>query len=287
MGHRNWFSATFIVTLVVGIIFSICALPAAEPVARLLVSGDGVLTGYTRDYIRVSMLGAPVIGIGLMMVNYLGVENHPELASAYLIAANVINLVLDYIFLRYTPLGITGASLSTVLGFLFAMGIFVLYIRSDKRNLRLILLKPGELGITKEAIITGVPMLIFMAANFVKALGLNTIIMNQLGEEGMAVFTVCDNVLLIVEMLTGGIIGVIPNVAGIHFWREGLRGNPGSLSKKMLKIQLHPAGCDLCPYYAVYRGNHCHVRKRRWRAGQPYGPGAAHLCFVCGTLSVE
>ena len=35
------------------------------------------------------------------MVNYLGVENHPELASAYLIAANVINLVLDYIFLRY------------------------------------------------------------------------------------------------------------------------------------------------------------------------------------------
>ena len=96
------------------------------------------------------------------------------------------------------------------------MGIFVLYIRSDKRNLHLILLKPGELGITKEAIITGVPMLIFMAANFVKALGLNTIIMNQLGEEGMAVFTVCDNVLLIVEMLTGGIIGVIPNVAGIH-----------------------------------------------------------------------
>ena len=91
----------------------------------------------------------------------------------------MINLVLDYIFLRYTPLGITGASLSTVLGFLFAMGIFVLYIRSDKRNLHLILLKPGELGITKEAIITGVPMLIFMAANFVKALGLNTIIMNS------------------------------------------------------------------------------------------------------------
>ena len=46
-------------------------------------------------------------------------------------------------------------------------------------------------------------MLIFMAANFVKALGLNTIIMNLIGEDGMAVFTVCDNVLLIVEMLTG------------------------------------------------------------------------------------
>lgn len=99
------FSVTFIVTLAVGLFFSICAFPAAGHIARLLVSGDGILTAYTRDYIRISMLGAPVIGIGLMMVSYLGVENHPELASVYLISANVINLVLDYIFLRFTPIG--------------------------------------------------------------------------------------------------------------------------------------------------------------------------------------
>ena len=99
------FSVTFLVTLLVGLVFSVCAFPLAGPIARLLVPGGGALTDYTGDYIRVSMLGAPVIGIGLMMVNYLGVENHPELASAYLIIANVINLILDYIFLRFTPLG--------------------------------------------------------------------------------------------------------------------------------------------------------------------------------------
>ena len=176
------FTATFAVTLIVGLLFTICAFPAAGPIARLLVSGDGVLTTYTGDYIRVSMLGAPVIGIGLMMVSYLGVENHPELASVYLIAANVINLVLDYIFLRFTPLGVTGASLSTVLGFLIAMVVFVRYIRSDKRNIQFVRMKVSDFGIIKEAIVTGVPMLIFMAANFIKALGLNTIIMNQIGE---------------------------------------------------------------------------------------------------------
>ena len=228
------FTATFAVTLIVGILFAICAFPAAGPIARLLVSGDGMLTNYTRDYIRISMLGAPVIGIGLMMVSYLGVENHPELASVYLISANVINLALDYIFLRFTPLGISGASLSTVLGFLIAMVVFVRYIRSDKRNIRFVRLKASEFGIIKEAIVTGVPMLIFMAANFVKALGLNTIIMNQIGEDGMAVFTVCDNVLLIVEMLTGGIIGVIPNVAGVLFGEKDYVGIR-VLCKKMLK----------------------------------------------------
>lgn len=228
------FSATFLVTLVVGIIFSICAFPTAAPIARLLVPGGGILQNYTRDYIRISMLGAPVIGIGLMVVNYLGVENHPELASAYLILANVINLVLDYIFLRFTPLGVTGASLSTVLGFLFAMSVFVLYIRSDKRNIHFVRLKGKDFGIIKEAIVAGVPMLVFMATNFIKSLGLNTIIIHQTGEDGMAVFTVCDNVLLIVEMLTGGIIGVIPNVAGILYGEKDYMGIR-VLCKKMLK----------------------------------------------------
>lgn len=228
------FSATFLVTLVVGIIFSICAFPTAAPIARLLVPGGGILQNYTRDYIRISMLGAPVIGIGLMVVNYLGVENHPELASAYLILANVINLVLDYIFLRFTPLGVIGASLSTVLGFLFAMSVFVLYIRSDKRNIHFVRLKGKDFGIIKEAIVAGVPMLVFMATNFIKSLGLNTIIIHQTGEDGMAVFTVCDNVLLIVEMLTGGIIGVIPNVAGILYGEKDYVGIR-VLCKKMLK----------------------------------------------------
>ena len=228
------FSATFLVTLMVGIIFSVCAFPTAAPIARLLVPGGGILQNYTRDYIRISMLGAPVIGIGLLVVNYLGVENHPELASAYLILANVINLVLDYIFLRYTPLGVTGASLSTVLGFLFAMSIFVLYIRSDKRNIQFVRLKGKDFGIMKEALVAGIPMLVFMATNFIKSLGLNTIIIHQTGEDGMAVFTVCDNVLLIVEMLTGGIIGVIPNVAGVLYGEKDYMGIR-VLCKKMLK----------------------------------------------------
>ena len=228
------FTATFAVTFVIGILFSICAFFAADPISRLLVSGNGVLTTYTRDYIRISMFGAPVIGLGLLMVNYLGVENHPELASVYLISANVINLVLDYIFLRFTSLGISGASLSTVLGFLLAMVVFVLYIHSDKRNLEFVRLRGKDFLIIREAVITGVPMLVFMATNFIKALGLNTIIMNQIGEDGMAVFTVCDNVLLIVEMLTGGIIGVIPNVAGILFGEKDYVGIR-VLCNKMLK----------------------------------------------------
>ena len=51
------------------------------------------------------------------------------------------------------------------------MVVFLFYIRSDKRNISFVRLNAKDFGIVKEAVITGVPMLVFMATNFVKALG--------------------------------------------------------------------------------------------------------------------
>lgn len=56
-------------------------------------------------------------------------------------------------------------------------------VRSDKRNICFVRLKAKDFCIIKEAIVTGV-LCLFSATNFIKALGLNTIIMNQIGEEG-------------------------------------------------------------------------------------------------------
>ena len=208
------FTLTFFVTLMFGILFTILAFFLSNPLAYMLASQAGV-ADLTEDYIFVSMLGAPFIGIGLLMVSYLGAESHPELSSAYLIISNLINLVLDFMFLKYTSLGTKGAALSTVLGFIIGMVVFVKYIYSPKRMIGFV--KPPSFSLIKEVLVTGAPVFVFMTMSFVKALGLNTIIVSLTGQDGMAVYTVCDNILMIVEMLSGGIIGIIPNMAGILY----------------------------------------------------------------------
>lgn len=228
------FSLTFWVTLAAGLIFAFAAFFVAEPIARLLASG-GNLTSLTKDYISVSMLGAPVVGIGLLMVSFLGVENHPELASAYLIVSNIINLIFDFIFLKYTPLGTAGASLSTVLGFLLGMAVLILYVQSPKRMIGFTKVK--SLTPMKTAIATGAPVFIFMIMTFIKSLGLNVIIINLTGDDGMTIYTVCQNVLMIVEMLTAGIIGVIPNMAGILYGEKDYYGIR-ALCKKTLSYSI-------------------------------------------------
>ena len=61
------------------------------------------------------------------------------------------------------------------------MVVFLFYIRSDKRNISFVRLNAKDFGIVKEAVVTGVPMLVFMATNFVKALGLKMCIRDSYG----------------------------------------------------------------------------------------------------------
>lgn len=106
-GASQMFTLTVLITLVVGLVIAAAGPFLAMPIADALAKG-GNLAVPAGHYLFVWMLGAPVIGVGLLMPSFLGVENHSELASAYLIVSNVINLILDYIFLKYTPLGIAG-----------------------------------------------------------------------------------------------------------------------------------------------------------------------------------
>ncbi|MCI8968896.1 MAG: hypothetical protein HFH75_15210 [Lachnospiraceae bacterium] len=220
-GASQLFSITLVITVVVGLIIAAAAPFLAMPIADALAKG-GSLNIPAGHYLFVGMLGAPVIGVGLLMSSFLGVENHPGLASAYLIVSNVINLILDYILLKYTNIGIAGAALSTVVGFLLGMVIFILYIRSPKRMISFVRIR--SFAPLKEAVISGAPIFVFMIMTIIKSFGLNEIIIRFIGEGGMAVYTVCDNVLMIVEMITAGIIGVIPNIAGILYGEKDYFG---------------------------------------------------------------
>ena len=220
-GTSAVFSVAFWLTLAAGILFTICAFFLSGPIARLL-AGDSELAVLTEQYLFIWMLGGPVIGVGLFLVNFMGVESHPELSSAYIILANVINLVLDYIFLAWTPLGVTGAAISTMLGYLLAMAVFVKYFKS--KNKMLTLGAPESLTPLKGAVKAGAPTLVYMGMNFVQSLVSNAIILHLLGANGITIYTVCVNIMLITLMVTGGVIRVIPSLAGVLYGEKDYYG---------------------------------------------------------------
>lgn len=216
------FSVTLAVSLLCGFLF--LALSFTSPMLARMLTGGNSLTEDVSRFVFVTLLGAPVLSLALQFMNYVAVDNNPSVASAYVIVSNVINLVLDYLILKFTPLGTAGAALSTILGYGLAMVVLVVYFRSSKRMLKFV--HPFRKTKTEFllAVSTGIPTLLYMIFITVKDLGLNTVIVRVIGNDAMAVYTVCTNVVLLVELLVGGIIGTIASIGGVIYGEKDYFG---------------------------------------------------------------
>lgn len=237
------FSVTLAVSLICGVIFAL--LSVTSPALAAMLTGGNALTDDVAGFVFVTLLGAPVLSLALQFMNYVAVDNNPSAASAYVIVSNVVNLTLDYLVLKYTPLGTAGAALSTVLGYGLAMFVLVAYFRSPKRMLKFVNPFRGNIresrnpdqvakdahcpaGGAKEAFLlaasAGIPTLLYMIFITVKDLGLNTMIIRVIGNDAMAVYTVCANVVLLVMLLVGGIIGTIVSIGGVIYGEKDYFG---------------------------------------------------------------
>ncbi|MCQ4021684.1 MULTISPECIES: MATE family efflux transporter [unclassified Ruminococcus] len=225
------FSVTLIISLICGFIFALSS-PLSPLLASILTGGNS-LTNDAGSFIFVTLLGAPVLSLALQFINYVAVDNNPTVASAYVITANVINLLCDYLILKFTPIGTAGAALSTVLGYGLAMLVLIIYLRSSKRMLKFTNPFKETKSAIKLAVSTGIPTLLYMIFLTIKDLGLNTMIVQVIGNDAMAVYTVCTNVILLVELLVGGIIGTIASIGGVIYGEKDYFGIR-SLSKNVI-----------------------------------------------------
>ncbi len=160
----------------------------------------------------------------------MNADNHPQLGSALFLIANGVNLALDIVFLKVFHMGMAGSALSTVIGYLAGMATVVFYFRSDNRMLKIL----GRMGTAqkradlflyvKMAAKAGVPSAAFTLMSALKSVIINSAIVRLLGNDAMAVYSVCANAVLIAELCVGGVIGLIPNIAGILYGERDYYG---------------------------------------------------------------
>ena len=151
-----------------------------------------------QPYIAVNFGGIPILTLAIIFCYFMNADNHPQLGSMLFIIANVVNLALDLVFLKGLKIGMAGSALATVIGYFAGMVTVVFYFRSKHRMLRL------------------------MSA--LKSVIINSAIVRILGNDPMAVYSVCANAVLIAELCVGGIIGLVQNIAGILYGEKDYYG---------------------------------------------------------------
>ena len=99
-----------VMTLILGLLF-------LQPLAK--ISGaDAENMAYTCDYLKWIFIGAPFIMLANGFVHLFRSVGLIKESTVGLVLGNVINMILDYIFIAIWGWGTAGAALATSLGFL-------------------------------------------------------------------------------------------------------------------------------------------------------------------------
>lgn len=227
------FTAMLLSGVVLSLLIAAFTFILPGPLANLL-SGNQALAELAKPYLMVNFAGIPVLTLAIMFGYLMNIDNYPQYGSALFIIANIVNLTLDIYFIKSLHMGMFGSALSTILGYLTGLVTVIIYMKSRHRMLHFTRLTEGAPAIVKAIALAGIPaaMLTLMSAG--KSVILNSVIVRYMGNDIMAIYSVCVNAVLIAELFVGGIIGLIPSIAGVLFGEKDYFG-VRVLCKKILQ----------------------------------------------------
>ncbi len=122
------FSQTLIVSIIISVIFAIVGVIFAEPIMKMLGASEANIQ-YLKFYYMVLTVCAPAI----MLQTVLGIliigEGRTVTAGVLIIVGGVLNIVFDYVFMKYFAWGTKGAAIATIIGYIVPV-LYALYFYS-------------------------------------------------------------------------------------------------------------------------------------------------------------
>ena len=186
-----------------------------EPICHFL-SSDKTLSPFVHSYFGMLRWGA-FFHIASVSLGYVvSAEGYAKLSSASMISANVLNLLLDILFIRFCGMGISGAAFASVLAFCLQFAILiVLYIFSKKRRTVHFYFKTvfkNSFSVLK----TGFSASLGLILVGIKIACINKIVTNIAGPNGMIAFSLCISALSLASLLIDGASDTMMPILGIY-----------------------------------------------------------------------
>lgn len=210
------FTTTFIAVVLLCVVLMAIQLPLAGGICSLFTK-DKVLNPLLYQYYIPFIIGTPLNLILLCSTYFIRTDNRPRFASNIIIVANIINLIMDYVYMGVLGMGIAGSSIATVTGYAVGFVMMITHFTSKKSTMNFdfsILKAPKKVfGIFSELITVGLSGALGTLLITVKMLFLNWIIMSTGGRDAMASYSICSSSQIFMSMfITGASQTMIPIV---------------------------------------------------------------------------
>ncbi len=220
-------SVSMLATIILTLIFSVAELASAPFfAAKLTAAQGGDMYNMVKTVLYVNGIGLWPVCAVLAISYFMNVDNNPNISAALHITANVINLTLDYILVKYTPYGVGASTASTIIGYIISGAVFVpIYLKSKRRMLKfkkISILKKSALFL--ESAKNGLPNMAMFALTAASLVIMNTSTLYILGQDMMTVYSITNDTNFIVQLCLNGIVEVIPTIAGVLYGEKDYYG---------------------------------------------------------------
>ena len=193
----RFFSNVFMVAIVLGIVISAGTFLFKDQILSLL-GVNSELWGLANSYSFYTFLTFPLLISKIMFAVILRAEGNPKASLYVSVVGGVANVILDFLFIVIMDMGIAGAGLATMLGFIIAILYGIKHFRSDKTSLKFGF-HPIDRKFISSVIFNGSSETVSELAIGFTALIFNLLCLKYAGNDGIAAISV----ILYINMLVG------------------------------------------------------------------------------------
>ena len=135
-GSNRYFTTSIVLSFIASLIMAVICFAYMDPLADLLHATPGTkpLILQYASFLYGCFVVSTIAGV---LTQYIRVDGQPNFASIVIILANVINIILDYLFLS-SGMGMASASLASFIGYTACLAACLIYIRNPKRTFRFV-----------------------------------------------------------------------------------------------------------------------------------------------------
>ncbi len=226
----QYFTASTVLSLILGILLFALLTVFHSALGGLFGCPEELMTQFDA-YTRVLRFFVPV-GVLLMHVTYfLPIVGKPFLSMGLVVSANVLNLILDVVFIRDFGMGCEGAALATLVSYIVVFIVMLFIWRFGKISLTLCELQKTQQSV-KEIVTKGLPSGSVQAGYLATTIFCNYFMNQAFGLNGvvvMSLFAQLDSVISI------ALTGIVDNNASFAAMLKGEGDYYGirSLSKRV------------------------------------------------------
>lgn len=174
-------------------------------------------------YLKIILYGAPLYIFTLAMFEWLYNANAPRLAMYGMCLSNIVNIVLDILFILYWDFGVAGAAWATVLGLLAETIVYLFYFVRPHKYLSIDFSRDSA-SIVPPMLVSGLPDGLTYFLKFLRMWIINLLLLLFCGNSGIIVGTLINSFIIVMTVVIIGITSPIIPITGVLFGEKNCRG---------------------------------------------------------------